>query len=200
MVLRLQKSIREAYERLHSGPRTGQLLIFGKVGHAEVLGLVGQVGGDAVVFETPSQLTALISSGNVDVTGPVELFSQTTKSPVEYDEVCSILLSSMSDPEDLTIHQTICSQVATRHAQLSDFALRHDVVVFVSGKASSNGKVLCDLCKSQNIRTYHIGSPAEVKDEWFGQDDFVGVCGATSTPKWLLEQVAARISRDITRM
>ena len=93
----------------------------------------------------------------------------------------------------LKIHDTICSQVATRHERLSRFALDHDIIIFVAGKASSNGKVLCDLCKSLNIRTYHIDSVAEIKREWFRADDRVGVCGATSTPKWLLEEVAADI-------
>ena len=93
----------------------------------------------------------------------------------------------------LNVHDTICSQVATRHERLSKFALEHDVIIFVSGKASSNGKVLCDLCKSLNIRTYHIDGPAEIKREWFRADDKVGVCGATSTPKWLLEETAEHI-------
>ena len=95
----------------------------------------------------------------------------------------------------LTVHNTICQQVATRHAKLSRFALEHDIIIFVSGKASSNGKVLCDLCKSLNIRTYHISSVNELKREWFRSEDKVGVCGATSTPKWLLEQVAAAIGK-----
>ena len=93
----------------------------------------------------------------------------------------------------LVINETICQQVATRHERLSKFALDHDIIIFVSGKASSNGKVLCDLCKSLNIRTYHIDSVEEIKREWFRADDRVGVCGATSTPKWLLEDVAAHI-------
>ena len=93
----------------------------------------------------------------------------------------------------LNVNDTVCSQVASRHAKLSKFALEHDVIIFVSGKASSNGKVLCDLCKSMNIRTYHIDSTDEIKREWFRADDRVGVCGATSTPKWLLEDVAEHI-------
>lgn len=93
----------------------------------------------------------------------------------------------------LTIHNTICQQVAGRHERLSEFALRHDIIVFVSGKDSSNGKVLCELCKSLNIRTYQVTKPADVRPEWFRSDDRAGVCGATSTPKWLLEDVASRI-------
>ena len=93
----------------------------------------------------------------------------------------------------LIIHETICSQVAKRHERLSKFAMEHDVIIFVSGKASSNGKVLCDLCKSLNIRTYHIDTVSEIKREWFRADDRVGVCGATSTPKWLLVEAAKHI-------
>ena len=93
----------------------------------------------------------------------------------------------------LTIHDTICSQVAKRHERLSKFAMEHDVIIFVSGKASSDGKVLCDLCKSLNIRTYHIDLVSEIKREWFRADDKVGICGATSTPKWLLEEASKRI-------
>ena len=188
VVLRLQESIRSAYARLKS--QGGQIVIFGKVGHAEVLGLVGQVGGDAIVVEDMSSLEALLSDGTIHADVPVEVFSQTTKSPDEYAGICALLRERLTD---LTVHDTVCSQVASRHERLSSFALSHDVILFVSGKASSNGKVLCELCKSLNIRTYHIGSEADIKREWFGENDRVGVCGATSTPKWLLEKVAAAV-------
>ena len=188
VVLRLQESIRAAYARLK--PQGGQIVIFGKVGHAEVLGLVGQVGGDAIVVEDMASLEALLSDGTIHADVPVEVFSQTTKSPDEYAGICALLRERLTD---LTVHDTVCSQVASRHERLSSFALSHDVILFVSGKASSNGKVLCELCKSLNIRTYHIGSEADIKREWFGENDRVGVCGATSTPKWLLEKVAAAV-------
>ena len=127
-----------------------------------------------------------------------------TKSPAEYSRLCTRLEEMMTGYNELSVerfkgmqllkvHNTICSQVATRHERLSKFALEHDIIIFVSGKASSNGKVLCDLCKSLNIRTYHIDSVSEIKREWFRADDKVGVCGATSTPKWLLEEVAGYI-------
>ncbi|MGN1210547.1 MAG: 4-hydroxy-3-methylbut-2-enyl diphosphate reductase [Candidatus Cryptobacteroides sp.] len=204
VVLALQKSIREAYERLHSNGRKGQIILFGKIGHAEVLGLVGQVNGDAVVVENTEMLEEYIRDGRICTTEPVEIFSQTTKSPAEYASLCARLKEIMARDNELsmarfegrgllTIHDTICSQVATRHAILSQFALEHDVIIFVSGKASSNGKVLCNLCKSLNIRTYHISSSSELKPVWFREDDKVGVCGATSTPKWLLEEVAKEI-------
>ncbi len=203
VVLKLQQRIKNAYERILEGGQ-GQIIIFGKPGHAEVLGLVGQTDGNAVVVENIAMLEDAIASGSIKLDIPTEVFSQTTKSPAEYSRLCARLEEMMASHSELSIerfkgrhllnvHDTVCSQVATRHERLSRFALEHDVVIFVSGKASSNGKVLCDLCKSLNIRTYHIDSVGEVKREWFRADDKVGVCGATSTPKWLLEEVAAHI-------
>ena len=189
VVLKLQKSIREAYERVK--PAGGQIVIFGKIGHAEVLGLLGQVGGDAVVIENMPMLLSALEDGSIRTDKPLEIFSQTTKSPVEYSEICKVLESCPG--ASLQVHNTICSQVASRHEELADFALRHDVIVFVSGVSSSNGKVLFDLCKSRNPRTYHISSPSELNPEWFSDGDKVGVCGATPTPGWLLEQVSERI-------
>lgn len=191
VVLRLQASIREAYARLK--PQGGRIVLFGKIGHAEVLGLVGQVGGDALVVEDRTMLESVMADGTLRSDVPTEVFSQTTKSPDDYAVICSMLKDFMAAGL-LTVHDTICSQVASRHDKLSQFALSHDVVLFVSGKSSSNGKVLCDLCKSLNIRTYHIGSQQDIKSEWFGENDKVGVCGATSTPKWLLEQVAGYVA------
>ena len=200
VVLKLQQRIKDAYRRQSEEGR-GQIIIFGKIGHAEVLGLIGQTDGSAIVVENIIMLEDLIKGGDIRLDVPTEVFSQTTKSPAEYRRVCSRLEEEMARYNELSverfkgrgllcIHDTICSQVATRHERLSKFALEHDMILFVSGKASSNGKVLCDLCKSLNIRTYHIDSVAEIKREWFRADDKVGVCGATSTPKWLLEEVA----------
>ena len=228
VVLKLQKSIREAYERVK--PAGGQIIIFGKIGHAEVLGLLGQVDGDAVVIENMPMLLSALEDGSIKTDRPLEIFSQTTKSPVEYSEICGVLSEALrqfyrSDGESaepsgralrqaqrplrsetcgkeavptsggLTVHNTICSQVASRHEELAEFALRHDVIVFVSGASSSNGKVLFDLCKSRNPRTYHISEPSELELGWFSDGDKVGVCGATSTPGWLLDQVAESIIR-----
>lgn len=194
VVLKLQKRIKEAYQaQLETGK--GQIIIFGKIGHAEVLGLIGQTEGTAIVVEDIMMLEDLVQNGTIKLDVPTEVFSQTTKSPAEYSRLCSRLEEQMGGHNGglLNVHDTICSQVATRHEKLSKFALEHDVIIFVSGKASSNGKVLCELCKSLNIRTYHIDSPAEIKREWFRADDKVGICGATSTPKWLLEETAEHI-------
>ncbi len=203
VVLRLQERIKEAYEIQRESGK-GQIIIFGKIGHAEVLGLIGQTDGTAIVVEDMAMLESAIEDGTIKMNVPTEIFSQTTKSPAEYSRLCSRLEEMMASYNELSIerfrgrrllviHETICAQVATRHERLSEFALAHDIIIFVSGKASSNGKVLCELCKSLNIRTYHIDSVSEIKREWFRADDKVGVCGATSTPKWLLEEVAEYI-------
>lgn len=189
VVLKLQQSIREAYRRVK--PQGGQVVIFGKIGHAEVLGLLGQTGGDATVVEDLPMLLEALKDGAIRTDAPIEVFSQTTKSPSEYASVCNEL--SLRAEAGLRIHDTICSQVASRHKELSEFAGQHDVVVFVSGASSSNGKVLCDLCRSINRRTHHISEISEIDRKWFYEGDSVGVCGATSTPGWLLEKVAKAI-------
>ena len=203
VVLQLQKDIKAAYER-YNAEGNGQIIIFGKTGHAEVLGLLGQTQDKAVVVENLFMLDEAVEEGRIKLDVPTEIFSQTTKSPAEYSSLCSRLEEMMASYNELSIerfkgtkmlsvHETICSQVAKRHERLSKFALEHDVIIFVSGKASSNGKVLCELCKSLNIRTYHIDNVEEIKREWFRADDRVGICGATSTPKWLLEEAAQHV-------
>ena len=134
-----------------------------------------------------------LESGQIRTDAAVEIFSQTTKSPAEYAAICNLLRERMPDPSLLTVHETICSQVAMRHERMQEFAAAHDVIIFVSGRASSNGQVLSDLCRKVNPRTHLIGGPGELKPEWFSEGDSVGVCGATSTPKWLLEEVARAV-------
>lgn len=186
VVLKLQRDIRSAYESvLKEG---GRILIFGKIGHPEVLGLVGQTDSQAVVVEDLEQLKTLVEDSTIDTGSRVELFSQTTKSPSEYAQLASWLSARMSGP--LNVHRTICSQVASRHKLLTEFAQSHDVILFVSGRTSSNGKVLRELCQRCNPRTYHICSEADINPGWFRPGDSVGVSGATSTPRWLLERVA----------
>ena len=185
VVLKLQREIKEAAER-------GQVVIFGKIGHPEVLGLVGQTDGRAVVVETPAQLREAVSGGAVRIDHPAELFSQTTMGPEDYEEVAGILGELMEAP--LTVHRSICAQVASRHRELAEFARTHDVIVFVSGSSSSNGKVLFEWCRSINPRSWHISSKEQLKAEWFDGASSAGVCGATSTPKWLLEEVAGTIA------
>lgn len=203
VVLDLQKSIRIACQNARESGSGGQIVIFGKTGHAEVLGLMGQAEG-SVVVEDMAMLESAVADGRIDLSRPIEIFSQTTKSPSEYADVCAFLEERMAHNAGLVIdefrssgklvvHNTICTQVATRQSRLREFAGRHDIIIFVSGKASSNGRVLSALCKTTNIRTYHIESVSELKTQWFCSDDNVGVCGATSTPRWLLDDVASKI-------
>lgn len=188
VVLQLQSRIRDAHSRVKA--LGGSLVIFGRVGHAEVLGLLGQVGGDALVVENEKMLSEAILEGRIPSDKPAEIFSQTTKSPEEYERVCSLLRSHVAS---LTVHDSICAQVAGRHRRLSEFAASHDVIVFVAGRSSSNGKVLSDLCRRVNPRTHICEGPSDVDASWFPDGASVGVCGATSTPKWLLENVAQAI-------
>ena len=184
VVLKLQKQIKEAAAR-------AQVVIFGKIGHPEVLGLVGQTDGRALVVETPEQLHKALADGVLHADRPVELFSQTTMSPEGYEALTEELRGLMTGP--LEVHNSICAQVASRHRELAEFARTHDVIIFVSGVSSSNGKVLFEWCRNINPLSWHISAPGELKAEWFAGAASAGVCGATSTPKWLLEEVAAAI-------
>ncbi|MBQ0097212.1 MAG: 4-hydroxy-3-methylbut-2-enyl diphosphate reductase [Bacteroidales bacterium] len=190
VVLELQRSIRQAYACAAQEGAGRRIIIFGQIGHAETLGLLGQVDGDAVVIESISMFEDYVAAGKIDVTKPVEIFSQTTKSPSDYAELCARLGALVPD---IKVHNTICTQVASRQKKLSEFASSHDVIVFVSGRASSNGKILSALCRQVNPRSYHIESASELRADWFRPDDSVGVCGATSTPRWLLEDVASKV-------
>ncbi len=182
VVLKLQDRIRETYAK-----GAGQIVIFGKIGHAEVNGLVGQTNGDAIVVD------GIGSLDKIDFNKPVYIFSQTTKDPKEYEEVCNAIkeciLANGGLLENFHIYNTICRQVAQRHTNLKAFAQRHSIIIFISGKESSNGKVLYELCKSVNPRSYHIQTVDQINPEWFMDGDSVGICGATSTPKWQLDGV-----------
>jgi len=178
VVLRLQQRVRETFERLKA--TGGQVVIFGKKGHAEVNGLVGQTGGDALVIGSIAEAEA------IDFSRPVALFSQTTKDPDEFRRIAAYIRSRRPDAE---VYDTVCRQVAQRHKSLVAFAGTHDVILFTSGRESSNGKVLFDLCRSVNARTYWIENAAQVDLTWFRDGDSVGICGATSTPKWQLEEI-----------
>ena len=191
VVLQLQQRIRDAYARIHAQGVHGRIIIFGQVGHAEVLGLVGQVNGDALVVENSQMLEEAMP--HLDFSQPIEIFSQTTKSPREYKLICDMLQARGAR---LTVHNTICGQVSSRHEKLVQFAESHDIIIFVTGKESSNGKILSALCRSVNPRTYVIGRINEIDPAWFREGDRVGICGATSTPKWALEAVA----RDIEQL
>lgn len=191
VVLQLQKRIEQT---------DGQIVIFGKNGHAEVNGLVGKAegrsSGSVVVVENVDDVNTLSSSA-IDYSKPITIFSQTTKDPVEYRHVCQAIREKMHSPEQLTINDTICKQVVQRHSRLIEFAKNHSVILFVSGKESSNGQVLYELCRSHNSRSYQIESLQEIKKEWFTDGDSVGICGATSTPQWQLEQCATHLTQTL---
>ena len=178
VVLKLQERVRKTWQRLR--PAGGQVVIFGKKGHAEVNGLVGQTDGEAIVIGDVNDLHG------IDFSRPVALFSQTTKDPDEYREIAAHLRAKRPDAE---VYDTICRQVAQRHQSLVAFARRHDVILFVSGRESSNGKVLYELCRGVNPRTYRLENAGQIDFSWFREGDSVGICGATSTPQWQLEEI-----------
>lgn len=183
VVLQLQKRIRREYEQ----NADTQIVIFGKNGHAEVLGLVGQTDGKAVVIENLGEASKL------DFTRPIRLFSQTTKSLEEFWQIVSFIKSHMSEGVSFEYHDSICRQVAHRMENIRRFAAAHDVVFFVTGQKSSNGKVLFEECKKMNSKTYLITHPDEIVPSLLSPNVSVGICGATSTPKWLMENCKKKL-------
>jgi 4-hydroxy-3-methylbut-2-enyl diphosphate reductase len=192
IVKRLQSKIKETW--LKTKESNGQVLIFGKPGHAEVVGLLGQINNEGILVTGPDDLR------QIDVNSPVYLFAQTTMSVKEYSNFSDILRSKMkengiSDPDkNLIINKTICGQVSNREPHLKAFARKHDTIIFVSGRESSNGKMLYSVCKNINPDTYFVSSPEELDKSWFKGKNSVGICGATSTPKWLIEKIRDIIS------
>ncbi len=182
VVARLQRVVKEAYAKMQL--ISGQVVLLGKRGHAEVVGLTGQVDDDVHVIEGVGDLDAL------DFTRPIYLLSQTTQSISLFENIADILRTRSNDPSQLTIDDTICRQVSSREDNLREFAARYDVVIFVSGRKSSNGKVLYGVCKEANEKTYNVEEASEIDAAWFDGAQSVGVCGATSTPRWLMESVA----------
>ena len=183
VVLKLQRDIAQAWRSATASG--GTVVIFGKKGHAEVNGLVGQTGGEAIVIENLDEIDRL------DFSRHIELFSQTTRDPAEYEALKEALLERTSD---ITIHDTICRQVFGRHRKLAAFAAEHDVILFVSGHDSSNGKVLFELCRQHNPKTYWVEDPKSLRPEWFSGATSLGITGATSTPRWQLETIAEKIN------
>lgn len=190
VVLKLQERIKLAYREARE--QNGTIVIFGKKGHAEVNGLVGQTDGTAVVIENAGE------ANMIDYSRPVFLFSQTTKSLEEFENLCKIIEEKIKTANG-NLHQfkaynTICRQVSGRKPHLEDFAKRHDVIIFVSGKQSSNGKVLYNSCKKSNINSYFVENIEDLNPEWFKNRTSIGICGATSTPKWLMDKIALQIA------
>lgn len=197
VVLKLQKRIRDTYEMLHGNTQGAQIVIYGQKGHAEVIGLEGQTNNTAIVIEGVADLS------KVDMTKPIYLFSQTTKSVEEFHAIVKAIEVNRQISEEarsietiFEYHDTICRNVANRVKRLQDFARSNDVVIFVGGKKSSNAKVLYNHCLEVNSSTVFVSSVGDLTDEMIAQChsvDRVGICGATSTPKWLMEQIKLRI-------
>jgi len=187
IVKRLQNKIQNIW--LKTKEDNGQVVIFGKPGHAEVIGLLGQTNNEAIIVSGPEDLQKM------DVKRPVYLFSQTTMSVKDYSIFADHLRSKLKEngisdtDKNLIIHNTICGQVSNREPHLKTFARRHDTIIFVSGHESSNGKILYSVCKSINPHTHFVSSPEELDKSWFNGMKSVGICGATSTPKWLIEKI-----------
>ena len=182
VVLKLQQRIKASY---HSAERP-QIVIYGKAGHAEVNGLVGQTDGTAIVVDDTSDLAG------IDFSRPIALYSQTTKSLDGFRRICDEFRRRAASPGLVECHDTICRQVANRASCIALFASRHESVLFVSGKKSSNGKVLFSQCLAANPRTHLIANDSEIDPEWIAGARSIGICGATSTPRWLMEQVRER--------
>ncbi|MEY8593874.1 4-hydroxy-3-methylbut-2-enyl diphosphate reductase [Butyricimonas hominis] len=179
VVLNLQQKIRAAYERVKANG--GQIVIYGKRGHAEVNGLVAQTNGEALVVEREEDLK------EIDFSRLVILFSQTTKSLDGFKRIEELVRASARG--GVEVNDTICRKVANRIPQLREFAVRHDVVLFVSGEKSSNGKQLFAVCREANPRTYFVQGVADLSDEMFEGAESVGISGATSTPRWVMEEI-----------
>lgn len=186
VVLQLQKRVKRACEEDPEGKV--QIVIYGKKGHAEVNGLVGQTGGKAIVIENIGQL------GAIDFSRPVDLYSQTTKSISGLRNVVAEIARRMAPGVPFTHHDTICRQVANRAEQLRAFARSHTVVIFVSGAKSSNGKVLYGECLAVNPSTHLVATEQDIDPAWLQGAESVGICGATSTPRWLMERIRDHIS------
>ena len=197
VVLNLQKRIREKYQAIHGKNTGAQIVIFGKKGHAEVIGLEGQTNNTAIVIESISQLHQL------DFTRPIYLFSQTTKSVEEFQQIVAEIKRRKIENDTSEVvfeyHDTICRNVANRVKRLQDFARGNDVVIFVGGQKSSNAKVLFQNCMEVNSCTVFVSSEADLTPEILQQchaAEKVGICGATSTPKWLMERIKQHIEHN----
>ena len=183
VVLRLQKRIKQEYDKSSDA----QIVIYGKNGHAEVLGLVGQTNGQAIVIEGMKEVDRL------DFSKDIRLYSQTTKSLDEFRQIVEYIQAHISPNATFEYHDTICRQVANRMPNIQKFAASHDLVFFVCGRKSSNGKILYHECKKVNENSYLIDQPEEIDKSLLEGVQSIGICGATSTPKWLMEECKKKI-------
>lgn len=185
VVLHLQERIKKEYDA--DTEHKKQIVIFGKNGHAEVIGLVGQTEETAIIIESAEDVKKL------DFNRDICLYSQTTMPLDEFRKIVDYVQQHISPEATFTYYDTICRQVANRMPNIRNFALRHDVVLFVCGKKSSNGRVLFNECREANPRSYMIDTASEIDAQWLQGCESIGICGATSTPKWLMEECKVRI-------
>ena len=185
VVAKLQERVVKAHAKMREVD--GQVVILGKRGHAEVIGLAGQVADPTIIVENKEELE------QIDFSRPIFFLSQTTQSVDLFEQLRNEMLSRLASPEMLTAHDTICRQVSSREKHLEEFARKHDVIIFVCGRKSSNGKVLAEVCRAANPRTYNIEEAGELQPEWIEGAESIGICGATSTPKWLMQEVADQL-------
>ena len=185
VVLHLQERIKKEYDA--DTEHKKQIVIFGKNGHAEVLGLVGQTEETAIIIESADDVRKL------DFNRDICLYSQTTKPLDEFRKIVDYVQQHISPEATFTYYDTICRQVANRMPNIRSFALRHDAVLFVCGKKSSNGRVLFNECREANPRSYMIDTASEIDVRWLQGCESIGICGATSTPKWLMEECKVRV-------
>lgn len=181
VVINLQKRVRQVYEA--HGDDGSQIVLFGKKGHAEVIGLMGQTHDTAIILEHPDEVDRL------DFSKPIYLFSQTTKSLDDFNLLIQRISQRIQEGIPFVYKDTICRQVSNRLPHLKQFSAENDCILFVSGKKSSNGKALYDSCKAVNAHTFFISAPADVRTEMIRGAERIGICGATSTPLWLMEDV-----------
>ncbi len=186
VVAKLQERVKRAYLKMQ--PVEGQVVILGKRGHAEVVGLAGQADNHVVVIEKEEDME------QIDFTRPIYFLSQTTQSIALFEHLGEEMKRRASNPSQVEICDTICRQVSGREQHLAEFAARFDAVFFVCGKKSSNGKVLYEVCRRSNPHTYNIEEASEIREEWLEGVEKVGICGATSTPKWLMQRVADHLA------
>lgn len=187
VVLTLQGRVKESYDK--SKKVNGQVVIFGKKGHAEVIGLDGQTNHNAILVENIDDIE------KIDFSRPVWLYSQTTRRIEEFQDIAEAIKLRMKPGVTAEIKDTICRQVSNRVPHLRKFVSEFDLVLFVAGHKSSNGKYLFSVCKEENSNSYYISKSEEMNREWFKEVDSVGICGATSTPNWQMEEVAASVDR-----
>lgn len=189
VVARLQRRVRDAYESMSK--IDGRVVLLGKRGHAEVVGLTGQVSDDVTVVESEMDLELL------DYSHPIYFLSQTTQSIELFNRLAEIIRSRMAEGVEFIVDDTICRRVAGREANLAEFSKGVDVVLFVCGRKSSNGRVLSEVCRRANPRCYNIEEASEIDMAWLEGAESVGICGATSTPRWLMEDVASFINKSL---